>query len=177
MNQLPWRRLSQFSVLCLALLLGLTACIGLSTTPTALPTISISQNPGNLSPTPTALTYTVGAQPSSSTLPSGNGSITIQVFFFHQGLPQPGGQASLYFHFEGGGGIGGLNNQGGRRTTGSDGIALFYIGFSGLPANMPIAVDVTVQFQGINYVAQDATSFSVVNTTPSVTPTFPNPGG
>lgn len=178
MNQLPWRRLSPFFLLCLALLLGLTACIGLNTTPTAQPTISINQNPGSLSPTPTALTYTVGAEVSNSTIPSNKGNITVQVFFFHQGLPQAGGQASLYFHFADGGGIGQLNNQAGGRTTGSDGIALFFIGFSGLPTDTPISIDATVLFQGVNYVAKDASSFSVVNSVPSVTPTLPgNPGG
>lgn len=175
MNHFLWRRLSQLSLLGLALALGLSACLGLSTTPSAQPTISINNTPGNLSPTPTAPPYLVGAYVSNSTLPSSSGNITVYVIFHHGQQPQAGGQVSLYFHYEGGGGIGGLNDQAGTRTTGADGFATFFIGFSGLPTDMPISIDVTVHFSGIpDIVEKDATSFSVVNLTPSVTP---SPGG
>ncbi len=178
MNQWFLRRLSRFSLLCLVLILGLSACLGLDTTPAAQPTISISNNPGSLTPTPTAPPYLVGAYVNNSTFTSSSGTLIVYVIFHHGQLPQKGGQASLYFHFENGGGIGGLNNQAGTRTTGADGFAIFTIGFSGLPADTPISIDVTVRFHGIkDIVKKDAASFSIVRAAPSSTPTPPNPGG
>src|SRR6185437_11996376 len=178
MNYAFWRRVSRLSLLCLALMLGLSACLGLDTTPSAQPTIAINQNPLSLSPTPTAPPYLVGAYVNNNTFPSSSGRLIVYVIFHHGQLPQAGGQASLYFHFEDGGGIDELNNQAGGRTTGSDGFATFFIGFSGLPANMPISIDVTVQFHGIsNITEKDAASFSVVNSAPSATPSAPNAGG
>lgn len=166
-----WRRVSQLSLLCLALMLGLSACLGLDNTPAAQPTIAINNNPGNLSPTPTAPPYLVGAFVNDSTFTSTSGTLIVYVIFHHGQVPQAGGQASLYFHFENGGGIPGLNDQAGGRTTGSDGFATFYIGFSGLPTNTPISIDVTVQFKGISPITEaNAASFSVVNSAPSATP-------
>jgi hypothetical protein len=173
-----WRRLSKLSLLCLALTLGLSACLGLDNTPSVQPTIAINTNTDSLSPTPTAPPYLVGAYVNNNTFPSSSGKLIVFVIFHHGQLPQAGGQASLYFHFEDGGGIPELNDQAGGRTTGSDGFATFFIGFSGLPANMPISIDVTVQFHGIPSITEkDAASFSVVNSQPSVTPSAPNTGG
>jgi hypothetical protein len=177
MNVLSWRHLPQFSLLCLALTLGLSACLGLSTTPGAQPTIGIN-NPGTLSPTPTAPAYLVGAYVSNSTVTSASGSITIYVIFHHGQYPQAGGQVSLYFHFEDGGALSDLNDQAGTQTTGADGYATFQIYFNGLPLNRPISIDVTVRFTGIaDIVEKDATSFSVVNLIPTVTPTPRRPPG
>ncbi len=179
MNQSSWCRLSLFSLLCLALLFSLSACLGLNNTPGIQPTISINNNPGSLTPTPTAPPYLVGAYVSNSTLTSPSGSFFVYVIFHHGQLPQRGGQVSLYFHYANGGGIPGLNNQAGTRTTGSDGFAIFPIGYSGLPVNTPISIDVTVRFSGIkDIVKKDAASFSLVISAPSTTPTFPvSPGG
>ncbi len=156
------------------LTLGLSACLGLGAAPSTQPTIAINTSPAtDLSPTPTAPAYLVGAFVNNNTFPSSSGNLIVYVIFHHGQLPQAGGVASLYFHYEDGGGIPGLNDQAGGRTTGSDGFAIFYIGFSGIPPNMPISIDVTVQFKGIpNIVEQNATSFSVVNSAPSVTPSL-----
>jgi hypothetical protein len=178
MNYAFWRRRYQFALLGLALTLGLSACVGLDTTPSALPTISINSNPGGLSPTPTAPPYTVGASVNNNTFTSTSGTLDVYVIFHHGQLAQAGGKVSLFFHYnEDGGGIPGLNNQAGTRTTGSDGFAVFSIGFSGLPTDTPISIDVAVRFSGANYVAKNAAAFSVVNVTPSVTPSPPGNGG
>jgi hypothetical protein len=178
MNVSSWRRLTQLSSLCLALILGLSACLDLGTTPSAQPTISIN-SPTDLSPTPTAPAYLVGAYVSNSTLTSSNGGLTVFVIFHHGQLPQAGGKVSLYFHFEDGGGLPGLNNQAGTRTTGADGFATFQISVRGVPADRPVSIDVKVSFTGIPDISKpDATSFSVVNvisTTPVTTPTGNGP--
>jgi hypothetical protein len=178
MNYSFWRQRCQLSLLGLILVFGLSACVGLNLTPSVQPTVSINNNPGNLTPTPTAPAYLVGATVNNNTFTSTSGTLIVYVAFHHGQLPQAGGRVSLYFHYEGGGGIPGLNNQAGTRTTGSDGFAVFYIGFSGLPTDTPIAIDVTVHFSGIpDIVKKDAASFSVVNVTPSVTPSPPGNGG
>ncbi len=164
--------------LSLALMLGLSACLGLSTTPSTQPTIGINNTQTNLSPTPTAPAYLVGAYMNTNTPTSSTGNIIVYVIFHHQQLPQAGGQVSLYFHYNAdGSGVYGLNREAGTKATGADGYAIFYLGYSGLPFNMPISIDVTVHFPGIpDIVEKNATSFSVVDLTPSVTPS-PSPGG
>lgn len=173
MNLAAWRRLSYLPIFGLALALGLSACIGLDTTPGTQATISINSTPDSLSPTPTAPPYLVGAYVSNSTVTNGNGSIIVYVIFHHGQQPQAGGKASLYFHYnEDGGGISGLNNQAGTQTTGSDGYATFSIGIRGLQLNTPIGIDVTVRFPGIpNIVKANAASFSVVSSAPTNAPT------
>ncbi len=177
MNHSFWRQRYQFFLLGFVLILGLSACVGLDTTPSTLPTVSINNNPGSLTPTPTAPPYLVGATVSNNTFNSTSGTLIVYVIFHHGQLPQAGGKASLYFHYEDGGGIPGLNNQAGARTTGSDGFATFYIGFSGLPTDTPISIDVTVQYAGAKFTQKDAASFSVVKSVPSVTPTPQGDGG
>ena len=178
MNVPSNRRLLQITMLGLALALGLSACLGLTSTPGTVSTISIKGNPSGLSPTPTAPAYLVGAWVSENTPLAASGNITIFVSFHHGQLPQPGGQASLYFHYQNGGGIDSLNNQGGARTTDANGLATFFIGFGGLTPNLPIGIDVTVQFSGIPDVKEaNATSFTVVSVTPTITPSpFPTGG-
>lgn len=177
MNVRPDRRLFQIMLLGLALALGLSACLGLTTTPGTVSTISIS-NPTGLSPTPTAPAYLVGAWVSENTPLSASGHITVFVSFHHGQVPQPGGQVSLYFHYQNGGGIDALNNQGGGQTTDSNGLATFNIGFGGLTPNIPIGIDVTVQFSGIPDVKEEnATSFTVVSVTPTITPSPITTGG
>lgn len=176
MNVSSWRRLTQLSGLCLALILGLSACLDLGTTPSAQSTISIN-SPDNLSPTPTAPAYLVGAYVSNSTLTSSNGNLTVFVIFHHGQLPQAGGRVSLYFHFADGGGLTGLNNNVGSRTTGKDGFAVFPINVRGVPADRPVSIDVTVSFTGIpDITAKDATSFSVVNVVSATPVTTPGNG-
>ena len=165
------RRLLQIMILGLALALGLSACLGLTTTPGTVSTISINNNPSGLSPTPTAPAYLVGAWVSESTPLSAGGTITVFVMFHHGQLPQEGGHVSLYFHYQNGAGIDALNNQGGGQTTDATGLATFYIRFSGLTPNLPIGIDVTVQFSGIPDIKKEnATSFSVVSVAPTITP-------
>ena len=177
MNVRPDRRLFQVMILGLALALGLSACLGLTSTPGAVSTISIG-NPSGLSPTPTAPAYLVGAWVSENTPLAASGHITIFVSFHHGQAPQPGGQVSLYFHYQNGGGIDGLNNQGGGQTTDANGLATFSIGFGGLTPNIPIGIDVTVQFPGIPDVKEaNATSFTVVSVTPTITPSPISTGG
>ena len=176
MNVRPNRRLLQVMILGLALALGLSACLGLTTTPGTVSTISIIGNPSGLSPTPTAPAYLVGAWVSENTPLAASGNITVFVTFHHGQLPQPGGQVSLYFHYQNGGGIDALNNQGGGQTTDANGLATFNIGFGGLTPNIPIGIDVTVQFPGIpNVTEANATSFTVVSVTPTITPSPINP--
>jgi hypothetical protein len=176
MNVRPDRRLFQIMLLGLALALGLSACLGLTTTPGTVSTISIT-NPSGLSPTPTAPAYLVGAWVSENTPLAASGHITVFVSFHHGQVPQPGGQVSLYFHYQNGGGIDALNNQGGGQTTDANGLAAFNIGFGGLTPNIPIGIDVTVQFPGIPNVSEaNATSFTVVSVTPTITPS-PLPTG
>ncbi len=173
-----WRRLSQLCILALALTLSLSACLGLSTTPSAQSTISIN-NPGSFSPTPTAPAYLVGAYVNNSTFTNNSGNLIVYVIFHHGQLPQAGGQVSLYFHYENGGGISGLNNQAGAQATGADGFATFKIFFRGLSVGTPISIDVTVTFPGIaNITEADATSFTIVNVIPTAFPTpRPTQGG
>jgi hypothetical protein len=173
-----WRRLPHLCILALALTLSLSACLGLSTTPSAQSTISIS-NPGSLSPTPTAPAYLVGAYVNNNTFTNNSGNLIVYVIFHHGQLPQAGGQASLYFHYENGGGISGLNNQAGAQATGADGFATFKIFFRGLSVGTPISIDVTVTFPGIaNITEADATSFTIVNVIPTAFPTpRPTQGG
>jgi hypothetical protein len=177
MNVRPDRRLFQVMLLGLALALGLSACLGLTTTPGTVSTISIG-NPSGLSPTPTAPAYLVGAWVSENTPLAASGHITVFVSFHHGQVPQPGGQVSLYFHYQNGGGIDSLNNQGGGQTTDANGLAAFNIGFGGLTPNLPIGIDVTVQFSGIPDVKEEnATSFTVVSVTPTITPSPIATGG
>ena len=168
----------QLLTLGLALALGLSACIGLSTTPGDQPTISINSQPSNLSPTPTAPAYLVGAYMNNNTPTSSTGTIIVYVIFHHEQLPQAGGQVSLFFHYNAdGGSVYGLNREAGTKTTGADGYAIFYLGYSNLPFNMPIGIDVTVHFPGIpDIVEKNATGFSLIDLTPSVTPS-PSTGG
>ena len=178
MNFLSNRRLLQILMLGLALALGLSACLGLTSTPGTVSTIGISNNSSGLSPTPTAPAYLVGAYVSNNTPNGTSGNVTVFVLFHHGQLPQPGGQVSLYFHYQNGGGIDSLNNQGGARATDANGLATFYIGFGGLTPNIPIGIDVTVQFPGIPDIKKEnATSFSVVSLTPTITPSAIATGG
>lgn len=152
---------------------GLSACVGLTASPNPQGTITINNpNPG-LSPTPTAPEYLVGAYVSDSTPGSTTGRIMVYVIFHHGQLPQPGAQVSLYFHFYAGGrGVPQLNNQAGTRTTGNDGYASFSIGFSGLPSDVPVGIDVTVHFAGIPDITKpNATSFTPLSLVPTTSPT------
>ncbi len=177
MNTVFKYRLLQMIALGLILSLGLSACLGLSATPNGQPTITINNTPIGLSPTPTAPAYLVGAYVSNSTLTSTSGSLIVFVIFHHGQQPQPGGKVSLYFHYQDGTPVNQLNNQVGTQTTGPDGWARFFIGFGGLRPNIPIGIDVTVQFPGIPDIKKaNAASFSVVNTTPSTTPSPGSPG-
>ncbi len=156
------RRRWSLSGWSLLLALGLSACMGVSSTPGSPSTITI-QNPPNLSPTPTAVAYLVGAYVSEDTLLSTSGSLTVFVIFHHGQQPQPGGQVSLYFHYQTGEPIAQLNNQAGTQITSADGWAQFPVHFSGLRPNVPIGIDVTVSFPGIPAIKEaNATSFSVV---------------
>lgn len=178
MKYLPKYRLLQLTMLSLALGLGLSACLGLSTTQSGAATITINNTFTDLSPTPTAPAYLIGAYVSDSTPLSASGNITVFVIFHHGQQPQPGGQVSLYFHYQDGGSVDQLNNQAGAQTTGADGWARFFIGFSGLPTNTPIGIDVTVHFPGIQDIKEaNATSFSVVSVTPTITPSAVATGG
>ena len=177
MKQL-FRRHFQLSMLGLALMLGLSACLGLSSTPNTQATISINNPATNLSPTPTAPAYLVGAYVSNSTPTATSGTITVYVIFHHGQVPQPGGQVNLYFHSVFGGGIDALNNQAGTQTTGPDGFAIFSIGFGGLTSGEPIAIDVTVHFHGIPDITEpNAASFTPVTLTPTGTPSDSTPTG
>jgi len=172
------RRLLQLTLLGLALGLGLSACLGLSTTQNGSATITINNTLTDLSPTPTAPAYLVGAFVSENTPLATSGNIIVYVIFHHGQQPQPGGQVNLYFHYQDGGSVDQLNNQAGTQTTGADGFAQFYIGFSDLPTNTPIGIDVTVHFPGIPDIKEaDATSFSVVSLTPTITPSPIATGG
>ncbi len=152
---------------------GLSACSALTASPNAQGTITITDPNLGLSPTPTAPAYFVGAYVSDSTPGSTTGRITVYVIFHHGQLPQPGAQVSLYFHFYASGrGISQLNNQAGTRTTGNDGWASFSIGFSGLPSDVPVGIDVTVHFAGIPDISKpNATSFTPLNLVPTTSPT------
>jgi hypothetical protein len=178
MKHLPEYRLMQLAMLGLALGLGLSACLGLSTTQNGSATITINNTFTGLSPTPTAPAYLVGAYVSDSTPTSTSGNIIVYVIFHHGQQPQPGGQVSLYFHYQDGGSVDQLNNQAGTQTTGADGWAKFSIGFGNLPTNTPIGIDVTVHFPGIPDVKEaNAASFSVVSLTPTITPSPIATGG
>ncbi len=178
MKYLSRHHTSHLAILGLAVALGLSACLGLDTTPGTQATININSGTSHLSPTPTAPAYLVGAYVSDSTLTSTSGNLTIYVIFHHGQMPQAGGKVSLYFHYQTGQGVSQLNNQVGTQTTGSDGYAVFYVGFSNLPTNIPISIDVTVRFTGIPDIKEaDAASFSVVSLTPSVTPSPVASGG
>jgi hypothetical protein len=162
-----------FIALCFFLSSGLSACLELTSSPNTQGTITINgPNPG-LSPTPTAPEYLVGAYVSDSTPGSTTGRITVYVIFHHGQLPQPGAQVSLYFHFYASGrAIPQLNNQAGTRTTGNDGWASFSIGFSGLPSDVPVGIDVTVHFAGIPDISKpNATSFTPLSLIPTTAPT------
>jgi len=178
MNHSSRRQLPALLTLSLALMLGLSACLGLSTTPSEQPTISINNSLPNLSPTPTAPAYLVGAYVNNNTPTSSSGNLIVYVIFHHGQLPQAGGRVSLYFHYNAdGGGISGLNREAGTQTTGADGYAIFYLGYSGLPYNIPVSIDVTVHFTGTpDIVKKNATSFSVIDLTPSANPSA-SPGG
>lgn len=163
MKSSSWHHLFHLTVLGLALPLVVSGCLGVGSKPNGQSTIGIT-NPHNHSPTPTAIPYLVGAFVSDNTFTSTSGSIVVYVVFHHGQLPQSGGQVNLYFHYENGGGIAGLNNQAGTETTGPDGFASFFMNFSGLPPNRPIGIDVRVHFTGMpDIVKKDATSFSVVS--------------
>jgi hypothetical protein len=178
MRHVSRRLLSRLAIVGLALALGLSACVGLDTTPGAQATINIKSGTSHLSPTPTAPAYLVGAYVSDSTPTSTSGNLTIYVIFHHGQVPQAGGKVNLYFHYQNGGSVSQLNNQVGTQTTGSDGYAVFYVSFSNLPPNIPISIDVTVRFSGIPDIKEaDAASFSVVSLTPSVTPSPVATGG
>ena len=171
-------RLLQLTILPLALALGLTACLGLSSDPASSSTITINTTPFGLSPTPTAPAFLVGAYVSDNTPTATSGNIIVYVIFHHGQQPQPGAQVSLYFHFQDGGGVPQIGNDSGTQTTGSDGWAKFYISFDSLPPNMPIGIDVTVHFAGIPDIKKEnATSFSVVSLTPTITPSAFSTGG
>ena len=173
MNQ-TFRRYVLFLLpLALFLVSGLGACDILTAAPNPQGTISITDPNSGLSPTPTAPSYLVGAYVSEDTPSSTTGRVTVYVIFHHGQLPQAGAKVSLYFHFYSSGrAVPQLNNQAGTRTTGNDGWAIFSIGFSGLPSDIPVGIDVTVNFAGIPEISKpNATSFTPLDLKPTTAPT------
>ncbi|HEY7122866.1 MAG TPA: hypothetical protein VH540_02840 [Ktedonobacterales bacterium] len=159
--------------LAMLLLSGLGACDVLTASPNSQGTITITDPNSGLSPTPTAPLYLVGAYVSDSTPGMTTGRIIVYVIFHHGQLPQAGAKVSLYFHFyTSGRAVPQLNNQAGARTTGNDGWASFSIGFSGLPSDIPVGIDVTVDFPGIPEISKpNATSFTPLSLIPTTSPT------
>ncbi len=126
----------------------------------------------NLTPTPTALPYTIGAFASNET-PNVNDSLTIYVIFHINGKPQAGGAVSLYFHYDNGQGISQLNSQAGTRQTADDGWAAFPITFTGLDSQKPVEVDISISFNNQTYVPiqKIPAFFTPVAPTPMASPT------
>jgi hypothetical protein len=138
----------------------------------AIPTIALHPIQ-NLTPTPTAPPYTIGAFASNET-PNVNDSITIYVIFHINGKPQGGATVSIYFSTTNGSGIAQLNNQAGAKQTGDDGWAAFPITFTGLTSQQPVIVSVTVNFNGQNYapIQNPAAFFTPIAPTPAASPTI-----
>jgi hypothetical protein len=144
----------------------------------AQPTIALHTPAANLTPTPTAPPYTIGAFASNPT-PHVNDSITIYVIFHiseNGGTPRGvgGASVSLNFTFYSGAPVAQLNGQGGSQQTTQDGWAAFPLTFSGLQPQTPVIVNVTVNYQGQTYTKQQATFFTPL--AGSATPT-PKPQG
>lgn len=145
----------------------------------ANPTIALHTPAANLTPTPTAPPWTIGAFASNPT-PNVNDNITIYVIFHisaNGGPPRgvQGASVNLYFRYaQGGGGVASLNSQGGGQSTTPDGWAAFPITFTGLTPQSPINVDVTVSYQGQTYSKPGATFFTPIIPTTTVSPT-PSP--
>lgn len=141
----------------------------------ANPTIALHTPAANLTPTPTSPPETIGAFTSNPS-PGVNGSITIYVIFhfsLNGGTPRGVGGASvnLFFHTYQGQPVTQLNSQVGAQQTTQDGWAAFPITYTGLPAQTPVIVDVTVTYQGQTYTKQIATFFTPLagSATPSPT--------
>lgn len=145
---------------------------------TGQPTIALHTPAANLTPTPTAPPWTIGAW-SSNPSPGVNDNIVIYVIFHvssNGGTPRgvQGASVNLFFHFPNGGPVAQLNSQGGAQQTTPDGWAAFPITYTGLTAQQPIQVDVTVSYKGQNYAKAGATFFTPLIPTPTVTPS-PSP--
>ncbi len=162
-----------FSALAVLAMLMLAACsASLATNPgSGNPTIALHPIQ-NLTPSPTAPPFTIGAFASNET-PNVNDSITIYVIFHINGKPQGGATVNLNFHYDNGIPIAQLNSQAGARTTGDDGWAAFPITFTGLTAQKPVIIDITITFNGQTYVPiQNIPAFfTPVAPTPAASPT------
>ncbi|HEY7125135.1 MAG TPA: hypothetical protein VH540_14375 [Ktedonobacterales bacterium] len=126
----------------------------------------------NLTPSPTAYPYTIGAFASNET-PNVNDSLTIYVIFHINGKPQGGASVSINFYYDGGAGISQLNSQVGTKQTADDGWAAFPITFTSLAPQKPVIVAITVNFNGQNYSPpQDKPAFfTPIAPTPMASPT------
>ncbi|HEY7348411.1 MAG TPA: hypothetical protein VH599_08875 [Ktedonobacterales bacterium] len=142
------------------------------------PTIALHTPAANLTPTPTAPPQTIVAFASNQS-PKVNDSITIYVIFHisvNGGPPRGvgGASVSLDFTFYSGAPVSQLNSQGGTQQTTQDGWAAFPISFTGLQAQTPILVEVTVSYHGKTYQQPRAAFFTPLAGSPTPTP---KPGG
>jgi hypothetical protein len=162
-----------FSGLAALALAALSACsASLANDPgSGNPTIALHPIQ-NLTPTPTAPPYTIGAFASNET-PNVNDSITIYVIFHLHGKPQGGATVNLFFHYDNGAGIAQLNSQAGAKPTGDDGWAGFPITFTNLSPQQPVEVDITITFNGQTYVPiqKIPAFFTPIAPTPAASPT------
>ncbi len=138
------------------------------------PTIALHTPLANLTPTPTAPPFSIGAFSTSPT-PNVNDSLTIYVIFhLNDGATSRGvGGASvnLYFHTYYGNSIIQLNSLVGTQQTTPDGWAAFPITYTGLPNQTPVLVDVTVVYNGQTYSKRNAAFFTPVQVSPTPSPT------
>jgi hypothetical protein len=168
-----------FTALAAALLSACSA--SLVTDPgSGQPTIALHTIPTNLTPTPTAPAYTIGAWPSNPS-PHVNDSITIYVIFHVGGRGVGGATVSLSFYSLNTRGnvtpVAQLNNQVSAQQTTEDGWAAFPLTCTGLSSQTPILVYVSVSYQGQSYEEnQAATFFTPLQGSPTPTPS-PTPAG
>lgn len=166
------RRYFYFSALAVLAMLILAACSASLVNDPGSGNPTIALHPiQNLTPTPTAPPFTIGAFASNET-PNINDSITVYVIFHINGKPQGGATVNLDFHYDNGVPIAQLNSQAGGKTTGDDGWAAFPLTFTNLTPQKPVEVDVTITFNGQTYVPiqRPPAFFTPVAPTPAASP-------
>jgi len=138
------------------------------------PTIALHTPPANLTPTPTAPPYTIGAFASNPT-PNVNDSLTIYVIFHVNdggtARGAAGASVNLNFHIYNGTPVIQLNGLVGAQQTTPDGWAAFPITYTGLTSQQPVLVDVTVSYQGQQILKRNAAFFTPVQVSPTPSPT------
>ena len=160
-------------VLAAALVVFVSACTAslVNDPSSSQPTIALHTPAPNLTPTPTAPPYTIGAFSNNET-PNVSDSVTVYVIFHLAGQPVGGATVVVNFYTKRQGTpIVQLNNEITPQQTAPDGWAAFPLTFTGLSSKEAVLADITVSYNGQTYLRQGAYIFTAVQPSPTPSPT------